>query len=174
VSEGVPEAFQAFSLNKWLGIPLPIYAMAVVLLILWVVLNRTEFGLNVRAVGGNMQAALLAGVHVDRTRIGALMVSSLCAGLTGVMLASQLGSGQPTAGDGLLLQAFAAVFLGSVALRDGEFHILGTLVGVLTIGVGYTGLAIAGAPTYFQYVFNGGLLVLAVALSTTARRFRSR
>lgn len=174
VSTGLPPEFQQFSLIRWLGIPLPVYVMVVVLVVLWLVLNRTAFGQNLRAVGGNREAALIAGVRVDRTRIVALMISSLCAGLAGILVASQLGSGQPTAGDGFLLQAFAATFLGSVALRDGQFHVLGTLIGVLTIGVGFTGLAIAGAPTFFQYIFNGGLLVFAVAMSTLARRYRDR
>jgi ribose transport system permease protein len=174
IAAGVPESFQNFSINRVFGLPKPVLVTVAVLAVLWVVLNRTQFGLNVRAVGGSNQAALLAGVHVDRTRIAALMVSSLCAGISGILLASQLGSGQPTAGDGFLLQAFAAAFLGSVALRDAQFHIIGTVIGALTIGVGFTGLAIAGAPTYFQYLFNGGLLVGAVALSTLARRMKDR
>lgn len=174
IATGVSESFQNFSINRIFGLPKPVLVTVAVLVVLWIVLNRTQFGLNVRAVGGSNQAALLAGVHVDRTRIAALMVSSLCAGISGILLASQLGSGNPTAGDGFLLQAFAAAFLGSAALRDGQFHILGTVIGALTIGVGFTGLAIAGAPTYFQYMFNGGLLVGAVALSTLARRFKDR
>lgn len=174
VSTGLPPEFQQISLIRWLGVPVPVYVMVAVLVILWLVLNRTALGQNLRAVGGNREAALIAGVRVDRTRILALMISSLCAGLAGILVASQLGSGQPTAGDGFLLQAFAATFLGSVALRDGQFHIVGTLIGVLTIGVGFTGLAIAGAPTFFQYIFNGGLLVFAVAMSTLARRYRDR
>lgn len=174
IATGVSISFQNFSIDRVFGLPKPVLVTVAVLAVLWTVLNRTQLGLNVRAVGGSNQAALLAGVHVDRTRIAALMVSALCAGIAGILIASQLGSGQPTAGDGFLLQAFAAAFLGSVALRDGEFHILGTVIGALTIGVGFTGLAIAGAPTYVQYLFNGGLLVSAVALSTLARRLKDR
>jgi len=174
VSAGLPPEFQQLSLTRWFGIPLPVYVMIAVLVVLWLVLNRTAFGQNLRAVGGNREAALIAGVRVDRVRIASLMISSLCAGIAGILIASQLGSGQPNAGDGFLLQAFAATFLGSVVLRDGQFHIFGTLVGVLIIGVGFTGLAIAGAPTYFQFIFNGGLLVFAVAMSTLARRYRDR
>nr|MBA3793164.1 ABC transporter permease [Rubrobacter sp.] len=79
--------------------------------------------------------------------------------------------GSTDAGDSYLLDAFAAVFLGSATLRDGEFHILGTLVGVLIIGVASNGLSIFGAPTFYQYIFQGGILVFAVALSTIARRY---
>ncbi|MGE3307845.1 MAG: ABC transporter permease, partial [Rhizobiaceae bacterium] len=70
-----------------------------------------------------------------------------------------------------LLDAFAAVFLGSATIREGQFHIMGTLVGVLILAVGFNGLSIFGAPTYFQPIFKGGILVLAVGMSTLARRY---
>ena len=89
-------------------------------------------------------------------------------------MAARLGSGEPTAGDGYLLEAFAAVFLGSAALRDGEFHIIGTFIGVLLVGVAFNGLGILGAPTFYQYVFQGALLVIAVAMSSVARKYLKR
>jgi ribose transport system permease protein len=73
--------------------------------------------------------------------------------------------------DGYLLDAFAAVFLGSATLRDGEFHIIGTLIGVLIVNVGFNGLGLLGTPTFFQFLFKGGLLVFAVSLSTIARKY---
>ena len=98
-------------------------------------------------------------------------MAGLCAVATGLLLASRVGSGQVNAGDGYLLNSMAAVFLGSAALRDGEFHIVGTFIGVLTVGVGFNGLAILGAPTFVQFIFSGTLLIVAVALSTVARRY---
>lgn len=95
-------------------------------------------------------------------------VSRTRAALTGILLAARIGSGQPTAADSCLLDAYAAVFLGSAALKDGEFHILGTLIGVMTVGVGFNGLAMFGAPTFYQYLFKGGLLIVAMALGTVA------
>lgn len=171
VAVGVPDAFLRIAFGSILGIPNDIIIMAVVVAILWVLLNRTDAGQRIQAVGGNTEAARLSGIRVDRVKIAAFMIASVCAALTGILLASLIGSGSTTAGDGYLLDAFAAVFLGSVTLRDGEFHILGTLVGVLIIGVAYNGLAIFGAPTFDQYVVKGGILVVAVALSTVARRF---
>jgi ribose transport system permease protein len=156
-----------------LGIPNPIVFMVVVLFFLWVVLNQTALGQNMQAVGGNPEAAGLSGISVDRTKIAAFMFSGFFAALTGILLASRIGSGQVTAGDGYMLDAFAAVFLGSAALMDGVFHIIGTFIGVLTVGVGFNGLAIYGAPTFFQFLFKGTLLIVAVALSTVGRR-RSR
>ena len=90
--------------------------------------------------------------------------------MTGVLLASLIGSGTTSAGDAYLLNAFAAVFLGSATLKDGEFHIPGTFIGVLIIGIGFNGLAIFGAPTFYQYVFQGAILIFAVGMSTVARQ----
>ena len=171
ISAGVPNSFFMISLGSILGIPYTILIMAGVLLILWMLINRTDVGQRIQAVGGNAEAARLSGIRVDRVKMVAFVVSSACAFLTGVLLASLVGSGSTTAGDTYLLNAFAAVFLGSATLRDGEFHILGTFIGVLIIGVAFNGLAIFGAPTFYQYIFQGGILVCAVALSTIARRY---
>ena len=171
ISNGVPDAFLQLSLGEILGLPNPIWIMAVVLLVLWVVLNRTDLGQKIQAVGGNIEAARLSGIRVDRIKTIAFVTSGLCAALTGMLLASLLGSGTASAADSYLLDAFAAVFLGSATLRDGEFHIVGTLIGVIIINTGFNGLSIFGADTFYQYVFKGGILVLAVALSTVARRY---
>ena len=101
----------------------------------------------------------------------AFATAGFCSALTGTLLASLLGSGTLGAADGYLLDALAAVFLGSATLREGEFHIGGTLVGVLILAVGFNGLAILGAPTHFQPIFKGGILILAVGMSTLARRY---
>ncbi len=101
-------------------------------------------------------------------------LSGLTAALTGILLASLLGSGTSSAADAYLLTAFAAVFLGSATLRDGEFHILGTFIAVLIISIGFNGLAIFGAPTFFQYLFQGIILIAAVALSSLGRVYAGR
>jgi ribose transport system permease protein len=171
IAQGVPASFTDIALGKLFGIPNPIIIMAVVLAVLWVILNKTDLGQKMQAVGGNAEAARLSGIRVDRVKIFAFATAGLCAALTGALLSSLLGSGTLAAADGYLLDAFAAVFLGSATLRDGEFHIVGTLVGVLIIAVGFNGLSIFGAPTYFQPIFKGAILVLAVGLSTLARRY---
>jgi ribose transport system permease protein len=163
--------FLDLALGKFAGIPNPIIFMVLAVGLLWVLLNRTVLGQQMQAVGGNHEAARLSGVRVERVRIWAFVIAGVAAAGAGVLLSSRVGSGQLTAGDAYLLNSFAAVFLGSAALRDGEFHILGTLIGVMTVGFGFNGLAILGAPTYFQYIFSGGLLIVAVALSTVARRY---
>jgi ribose transport system permease protein len=172
IAAGVPPEFISIALGKpILGIPNPILIMLVVLTILWIILNKTDLGQKMQAVGGNIEAARLSGIRVDRVKIFAFATAGVCAALTGTLLSSLLGSGTLAAADGYLLDAFAAVFLGSATLRDGEFHIVGTLVGVLIIAVGFNGLSIFGAPTFFQPIFKGAILVLAVGLSTLARRY---
>ena len=170
IAAGVPDAFLNLSLGRWLfGIPNPIIVMALVLAALWVLVERTPLGQEIQAVGGNPSAARLAGIDVDRIKIIGFVISGVCAALTGVLLASRLGSGTTSAADSYLLTAFAAVFLGSATLRDGEFHVLGTFVGALIIAFGFNGLNIFGAPTFSQYVLQGAILIVAVGLSSLGR-----
>lgn len=167
---GVPESFLQLSLGRWLfGIPNNIVVMALVVGGLWVLVERTALGQEIQAVGGNPAAARLAGINVDRIKILGFVISGACAALTGILLASRLGSGTASAADSYLLTAFAAVFLGSATLRDGEFHVLGTLVGALIIAFGFNGLNIFGAPTFSQYVLQGAILIVAVGLSSLGR-----
>jgi ribose transport system permease protein len=167
---GVPEAFLQISLGRYFfGIPNNILLMAGVLGGLWVLVERTSIGQEIQAVGGNPSAARLSGIINDRIKILGFVISGVCAALTGILLASRLGSGTASAADSYLMTAFAAVFLGSATLRDGEFHILGTLIGALIIAIGFNGLNIFGAPTFSQYVLQGAILIVAVGLSSLGR-----
>lgn len=171
IAAGVPRDFVMMAVGRTFGIPNPVLVMVVVLVLLWVILNKTDIGQKMQAVGSNIEAARLSGIRVDRIKIFAFATAGFCSALTGTLLSSLLGSGTLAAADGYLLDAFAAVFLGSATLREGEFHIVGTLVGVLILAVGFNGLSIFGAPTYFQPIFKGGILVLAVGMSALARRY---
>jgi len=167
----VPKGFANLTLGSFTGIQNPIWFMLAVLVVLWVILNRTPLGQRMQAVGANKGAARLAGIRTDRVTIAAFVIGGVSAALTGILLASLLGSGTVSAADGYLLDSFAAVFLGAATLRDGEFHIIGTFIGVLVVNIGFNGLSLFGTPTFWQFVFKGGILVLAVALSTIARRY---
>ncbi len=170
IAAGIPRSFTNLSLGRVFGVPNPVFFMAGILLVLWVILNKTDIGQKMQAVGSNIEAARLSGIRVDRIKMFAFATAGFCAAITGTLLSSLLGSGTLGVGDGYLLDAFAAVFLGSATLREGEFHILGTFVGVLILAVGFNGLAILGAPTNFQPIFKGGILILAVGMSALARR----
>lgn len=175
VLTGIPPIFNRITLTRLPGkIPINILYMIIILTILWVILNRTELGQRIKAVGGNSTAARLSGVNVDRIKIIAYMISGTCAAITGVLLASVMGTGTSSAGDAYLMSSFAAVFVGSATLKDGEFHIVGTLIGVLITMIGFNGLAILGISSYAQYLFQGIIIIGSVALSSVARRFVSR
>jgi ribose transport system permease protein len=177
ISAGAPQnvsshpGFVGLAVGNWLGVPRLVYYMIVVGIILWIVLNKTDFGRNLRAVGGNTEAARLSGVRVSLVTTSALVISALGAVVTGVLLAASIGSGQPTGGDAYTLSAFAACFLGSTVMREGQFHIVGTLIGVITVGAGFNGLALIGVPSYAEFLFQGLLLIAAVAFSSIGRRF---
>lgn len=162
--------FTAIARNSLFGIPMPIVIELVFLALLWIVLNRTVFGHHAQAVGANPVAARFAGVSVARITFISFVIGAVAAGIAGIMLSARIGSAQVTAGDSYLLAAFAACFLGASVLRDGQFHIVGTFVGVLIVTIATNGFAILGAPSYVQYIVQGIILAGAVALSTTSRR----
>ncbi|MGI5200342.1 ABC transporter permease [Spirillospora sp. CA-108201] len=177
ISGGVPitvqrqaDSFIDLTLGTFLGIPHPVYVMAAVAGGMWVLLNRTVPGQSMQAVGGNSVAARLSGIRVERVRVTVYAISGVCAAVTGVLLASRTGSAAVNGGDGYLLSAFSAVFFGSAVMRDGQFHIVGTLVGVVTVAVGYNAIALIGLATYWQYLFQGTLLILGVGVGSLARR----
>jgi ribose transport system permease protein len=170
IATGLTHEFLSLAGGDSYKVPHDIIYMVVIIGILAVLVSKTELGQRMIAVGGNKEAARLSGIRIDRVKIAAFIIVGITAAITGVLLASLTGSGTIGAGDSYLLSAFAAVYLGSATLRDGEFHILGTFIGVLIISIGFNGLSIFGMPTYYQYIFNGGVLVVAVGLSTIARR----
>jgi ribose transport system permease protein len=163
--------FTSIAIGRIWGMPHLVLIMTAILVLLWVILNLTVQGQHIRAIGVSAESARRVGVSVDRSRIVAFAIASTCAAIGGVLMASNLGSGQVTAGDGFMLTSFSAAFLGSAALREGQFHIIGTFIGVLTVAVGNNGLAMIGAPIFTQFLFAGSLLVVAVALGGIGRRF---
>jgi ribose transport system permease protein len=141
-----------------------------VLVVVWVVLEQTVFGRRLYAIGGNMEAARLSGVRVRWLRLLAFVISGLGAALAGVMLTARLASANPTQGDGYMLPAIAAVFLGMTMSQEGEPHVLGTLVGVLILGVLANGMTQMHVDSYVQQILTGGIIILAVTVSSLSRR----
>jgi ribose transport system permease protein len=142
----------------------------VVLVVVWVMLEQTVFGRRLYAIGGNREAARLGGVRVRLLRLLAFVGTGFGAALAGLMLVSRLASANPTQGDGLMLNAIAAVFLGMTMSEEGEPHVLGTLVGVLILGVLSNGLTQMRVDSYLQQMLTGGIIILAVTLSSLSRR----
>ncbi len=160
---GIPDGFLALGQESTFGIPNPVIVMGSVCFLLWLLLEQTQSGRNLYAIGGNTEAARLSGIPVKRYALLALGISAACAALGGIVAAANLGAGRPQGvGETYLLNAFAAVFIGASTLRPGQFHIVGTLVGVLLIGVINNGLSILGVQTFWQYIVQGVLLIVAM------------
>jgi ribose transport system permease protein len=152
------------------GVTLGVFYCAAVALAIWYLLEHTATGRRLYATGFNPDAARLAGVRVDRLRFMSLVASGGLAGAAGVVLASTLGSGSPTAGSPYLLPAFAAAFLGATQLKHGRFNAGGTIIAVLLLGTGVTGLALANAPSWAGDMFVGVVLIAALAVTGMQRR----
>jgi ribose transport system permease protein len=152
------------------GLILPVYYMLAVAVAVWFVLEHTALGRRIYATGFNTEAARLTGIKTKRIQFCSLLVSAVVGGWAGVSLAGILGSGSPTAGTPYLLPAFAAAFLGATQIKPGRFNAWGTLLGVLTLGTGTTGLALATAPAWASNMFTGVVLITALAVTTVQRK----
>lgn len=148
------------------GIPIPVIVMVIVYLVAWFVLERTRYGRHVYAVGGNPEAARLAGVNVKRILTSVYAISGACAGLAGVIFAARVVSAQPTAGTSYELDAIAAVVLGGTSLAGGRGRIVGTLIGAVILGVLSTGLILMNVPFFTQLLIKGIVIILAVSIDS--------
>lgn len=156
--------FYQLALSKLFGIPTPIWIMLALFVIFGFVLNRTVFGKNILAVGGNPEASRLAGVDVDRTRILIFTLQGLVCGIAGILLASRITSGQPNAAVGLELSVISACVLGGVSLAGGRATMTGVVVGVLIMGIAENAMNLLNIPAFYQYIVRGVILLLAVLL----------
>jgi ribose transport system permease protein len=163
ILSGIPDGFLVMGQGKVGPIPAPVVFLAIVAVLLYVFLEQTQVGRHMYAIGGNAETARLSGIAVKRYALIALGISAMCAALGGMIVAANLGVGRPQGvGDTYLLDSFAAAFIGASTLRPGRFHIIGTVIGVLLIGVINNGLSIMGVETFWQYAVRGMILLLAV------------
>ena len=160
--------------NHLLGIPIGVVVLAVVALAGNLVLSRTAFGRWLYASGGNERAAELSGVPVKPVQVSVYVLSGICAAAAGLILSSQLTSAGPTAGTSYELTAIAAVVIGGAALTGGRGTVRGTLLGAFVIGFLSDGLVIIGISSYWQTVFTGAVIVLAVLLNAIQYRRRPK
>jgi ribose transport system permease protein len=152
------------------GIPVPVVIMVIVYVVAWFVLERTRYGRHVYAVGGNAEAARLAGINVKRVLTSVYVIAGACAGLAGVIFSARVVSAQPTAGTGYELDAIAAVVLGGTSLVGGRGRIYGTLIGSVILGVLSTGLILMNVQFFTQLLIKGLVIILAVAIDSLKQR----
>jgi len=152
------------------GLTLPVFYAVGVAFAIWYLLEHTATGRRLYATGFNPDASRLAGVHTERLRFMSLVASGGLSGFAGIVLASTIQSGSPTAGTPYLLPAFAAAFLGATQLKRGRFNAWGTIIAVLLLGTGTTGLALAAAPQWAADMFVGVVLIASLAVTGIQKR----
>jgi ribose transport system permease protein len=161
--------FSSFGQRAIAGVQMPVLYMLAIALVLAYVLQRTRLGRELYATGFNKEAARLSGVQVNKLATLGFVCSAMLSGFAGLALAAIISAGSPTAGPSYLLGAFSAVFLGATQLRRGRFNSWGTVIAVLMIGTGNVGLLIVGAPVWTPQLFQGVVLIAAVALTFGGR-----
>ncbi|MCW2757213.1 MAG: transporter permease [Nocardioidaceae bacterium] len=170
ISSGLPDNFDAVGAGKWLGIRWVVWIAIAVMVALHLLLRVTVVGRHMYAVGSGPEAARLAGIRVDMIRIAAFTVCGLCCGLAGFLTASIFDLGSAQAGGSILLDSFTACFIGASTLVVGRFHILGTAIGVLTLGMLTNGLTLTGWTSDDVPIAKGVILIVAVAAAGLLRR----
>ena len=173
---GMPEAFvKGFGRAQLLGLPTAVYVTLAVVLAMMFVQRRTLFGRYVYAIGGNVDAAMVSGVSIQRHIVGTYVVSSVLAALTGILLTAQVGSGQASfGGDRMMLQSIAAAVIGGVSLRGGIGRVEIVTISALFLTILGNALNLLHIDSRLQPVFLGVIMVAAVALDEASRRRKHR
>lgn len=156
------ERFFALGYASWLGVPAPVWLTIITLALFAFLLNKTTFGRNTLAIGGNEEAARLAGVPVVRTRIIIFILSGLVSAAAGIILASRMTSGQPMTSIGYELIVISACVLGGVSLKGGIGKISYVIAGVLILGTVENAMNLLNISPFSQYVVRGLILLAAV------------
>jgi ribose transport system permease protein len=161
----------------WIGqgrvagvIPVPTIIVAVIFVLAYLVLHYTRFGRFSYAIGSNIESARLSGVNITGVTIGIYAVAGILSALAGIIESARLGTVQPAGGDGYELLAIGAVVIGGTSLFGGEGNIIGTLIGALLVTTIRNGLNLLGVYAFWQYVVNGFIIILAVAVDQVRRR----
>ncbi|WP_042778214.1 ABC transporter permease [Sinorhizobium fredii] len=168
----LPEGFYALNGTMVLGLPITGFYVLVLALVLWLVLEYLPIGRYVYAIGANPKAAALNGIPVRRFVIGAFVSSGTLAALAGVLLASKLRIGQASVGLEYLLPALVGAFLGSTTIKPGRVNVWGTMIGVIILAVGISGIQQIGGSFFVEPLFNGVTLLVAIGIAGYAQRRR--
>ncbi|MDA1314553.1 MAG: ABC transporter permease [Acidobacteria bacterium] len=170
---GLPREFESVADGSLAGIPSVLFVLAVCAVLTHVVLHSTKLGRYTYAIGSNKEAAVYAGISVGKYTVAVYAICGMLAGLAGMIEASRLLTGQPTAGQGYELQVIAAVVIGGGSLTGGEGSVIGTLIGAFIMGLLSNGSDLLGVNPYLQQALIGAIIILAVAVDEARkRRFR--
>lgn len=165
LSSGIPEFITGLARTKILGIGSAVWIVVIVAVIMYVILTKTPVGRKLYATGGSETVARMVGIRVTLLKTMVFVIAGAVAALAGVLQLGLSGAANPTYGSNLLLPAFAAVFLGSTTVRPGFFNVWGTIVAIVLLAVGFSGLSLLGMPFWVEPVFDGLALIIGVLLS---------
>ncbi|PRX17480.1 ribose transport system permease protein [Orenia metallireducens] len=160
----VPDSFTFLGQGYILGIPVPVIIMVAIMILGHIFLNSTNLGRYIYAIGGNEEAAELSGLNVKKIKTLVYTITGFLAGVSGIIMASRLSSGQPNAGDGWELDTIAAVVIGGTSLMGGEGTIFGTFLGAAIMAVLRNGLVLLNVSVYWQTIAIGAIVIGAVAM----------
>jgi ribose transport system permease protein len=166
----IPAAFSFLGEGNVLAVPFVLWILMSCALLMHAVLEHTKLGRYAFSIGSNEQAAFYAGIPVSFHLTGVYAIGGLLTGLAGMIEASRLMTGQPTAGQGYELQAIAAVVIGGGSLRGGEGSVLGTLIGAFIMGLLSNGSDLLGISPYLQQAIIGAVIILAVTVDELRKK----
>ena len=169
VFEKIPKGYSWLGVTKIGIIPLLSILMVVLVIVFWFLMRHTVLGRKMYAIGGNEETAKIAGINIKKFKNIAFALCSVMACITGMLIASRVGSANTTAGDGYFLKAYAAVFIGCTVSKKGVPNIIGTLVGAAILGILSNGLTMLQIPTYMQDIITGGIIIFAVIAQKLGR-----
>lgn len=175
ITKGYPirplgEQFQVFGKGEVFGVPLPVIIFLVTAIILIWMLSQTRFGRNIFAVGGNRDAAILAGIRARWVEFVAFGLAGMLSALAGILFASRMDAGQPSVGEGWLMGAITAAILGGTSLRGGQGSIIGTVLGALLLAVLANGTVLMNVSGFWQRVIVGCVVLVAILVDLLRRR----
>lgn len=166
---GLPPEFRAIFNGAVMGIPAPVIIVAAVALVAWIVLQKTPFGEYLLAVGGNEEAAYIAGVPIARTKIAVYVISGLLAALASLILIGRLGAAEPILGNLWELDAIAAAAIGGASLMGGKGSIVGTVLGAIILGTMRNGLTLMNVQSFYQLLATGLIILAAMMIDRVTR-----
>jgi ribose transport system permease protein len=170
---GIPSTFATIARTEILGIASAVWIALLIAAVIYVVLTRTPVGSKLYATGGSEQVAHMVGIRTRVAKCAAFSAAGALAALAGILQLGLAGAANPSFGTNLLLPAFAAVFLGSTTVRPGFFNVVGTMLAVALLAIGFSGLSLLGAPFWIQPVFGGVALIVGVVVSKWSSMSRS-
>ncbi|WP_194761436.1 ABC transporter permease [Pantoea ananatis] len=166
---GIPMSFRSLINSTVFGVPTPIVVVALIALCLWTVMNKTPLGEYILAIGGNEEAARVAGVPVKRTKVTVYVISGMLASLASLILIGRLGAAEPTIGNLWELDAIAAAAIGGASLMGGKGSIFGTLIGVIILGALRNGLTLLNIQAFYQLLATGLIIIIAMLIDRATR-----